>query len=427
MIYDQGFEVKIGGLVFFAFSKFTSIPAQGEQREQVKSDCSKTSIGWYSHEDGDHSFGCFQAKKIFGKEPKTTLTVTQGTEKFFKENPSVEKDKIKENDKGAKMAELVDYINKNTKWSATKYTDPLIKSARKQTRSKFTRRLQDETKEFFNQQRKKDSFGQGSPFNALSDISLPVSWDWRNVSGKSFVAPVRQQGACGSCYIFAEIAVMEARLKILMESKPALKKKLTPYLDSDGWISLSQQDVVSCSKYSQGCQGGFPYLVGKYAHDYHVVPSSCFPYTSIDGSFASCDLKCKNPPFRVRGKSYDYIGGYYGASNAQKMQIEILKNGPIAVNILTLPDFGYYEKGVYYHLPGIAQAKKWKKSWEPVTHSVVIVGWGVEKETQMKYWIVENSWGNQWGQQGFFMIRRETDEIAIESETSSVIPQVIFQ
>ncbi|KAF2343526.1 Peptidase C1A papain C-terminal, partial [Trinorchestia longiramus] len=59
-----------------------------------------------------------------------------------------------------------------------------------------------------------------------------------------------------------------------------------------------------------------------------------------------------------------------------------------------------------------------------VNHAVVLVGYGEDEETGMKYWIVKNSWGADWGEQGYFKIRRGTNEVGIESGASSatVIP-----
>ena len=72
-------------------------------------------------------------------------------------------------------------------------------------------------------------------------------------------------GGCGSCYAFASMGMLETRLRVLSNNRLRL--------------SLSPQDVVECSKYSQGCDGGFPYLIaGKYTEDFGAVPESCNPY-----------------------------------------------------------------------------------------------------------------------------------------------------
>jgi len=81
----------------------------------------------------------------------------------------------------------------------------------------------------------------------LAAKDVPASFDWRNVSGVNFVSPVRSQGSCGSCYAFASAGMMEARIRVRSNNKEQ--------------PILSPQDVVSCSNYAQGCEGGFAYLV----------------------------------------------------------------------------------------------------------------------------------------------------------------------
>ena len=72
--------------------------------------------------------------------------------------------------------------------------------------------------------------------------SLPEEFDWRNVNGVNYVSPVRNQGHCGSCYAFGTMGMFEGRLRVLTNN-------------SDTRI-LSTQEIVSCSEYSQGCEGG---------------------------------------------------------------------------------------------------------------------------------------------------------------------------
>jgi cathepsin C len=82
--------------------------------------------------------------------------------------------------------------------------------------------------------------------------------DWRNVNGVNYVSPIRNQQSCGSCYTFGSMAMHEARLRI--------------YSNNTKQTVFSTQDIVECSVYSQGCDGGFPYLVaGKYSEDFGVV------------------------------------------------------------------------------------------------------------------------------------------------------------
>ena len=97
---------------------------------------------------------------------------------------------------------------------------------------------------------------------------LPPNFDWRNVDGTNYDSPIRKQGECGSCYAISAISVMEARIRITSNNR--LKPMLSP------------SSVLSCSRYNQGCFGGYPYLVGKFGKEFGFVEESCQPYTETD-------------------------------------------------------------------------------------------------------------------------------------------------
>jgi len=65
------------------------------------------------------------------------------------------------------------------------------------------------------------------------------------------------------------------------------------------------------------------------------------------------------------------------------------------------------------------------QEWEKVDHSVLLVGWGVDQATGEKFWLVQNTWGSQWGENGYFRIRRGTDESAIESTCEAGTPIIV--
>ena len=109
-------------------------------------------------------------------------------------------------------------------------------------------------------------------------------------------------------------------------------------------INLSPQDIVSCSVYSQGCEGGFPYLVaGKYAQDHGVVAEDCYPYTGKD---STCSAAKKCP--RTYVAKYRYVGGYYGGCNEELMKLTLVQSGPLSVSFEVYPDFMHYAGGVYH-------------------------------------------------------------------------------
>jgi len=222
---------------------------------------------------------------------------------------------------------------------------------------------------------------------------LPMSLDWRNMSGVSYVPDVRDQGGCGSCYAFGTLGMLESRIRI--KSKNQDKTVLSP------------QEIVSCSNYSQGCDGGFEYLVSKYGEDFGIAPETCFPYT---GTNSVCSKMCANHEQQKRYfTNYKYVGGYFGACSELGMMEEIYTSGPTVVSFEVYSDFFGYSGGIYSH----SKLKSNVNPWEETNHSVLCVGWGVENG--VKYWIAKNSWGKSWGEKGFFRIKRGNDECAFES------------
>ncbi|KAG1652911.1 Dipeptidyl peptidase 1 [Nymphon striatum] len=192
-----------------------------------------------------------------------------------------------------------------------------------------------------------------------------------------------------AAYAFASMAMLEARLRIATNNKNK--------------VILSPQDIVGCSEYSQG---GFPYLIaGKYAQDFGVVSEKCFHYKGHD---TKCLEKKKNCT-RYYVSDYNYVGGYYGATNEIAMKAALVKNGPIAVSFEVTPDFMTYRSGIYH------ENNPNPKGFQATNHAVLAVGYGVDKATGTNYWIIKNSWGKTWGENGFFRIRRGKDDLHIES------------
>ncbi|KAM6158555.1 dipeptidyl peptidase 1-like [Rhynchocyon petersi] len=229
---------------------------------------------------------------------------------------------------------------------------------------------------------------------------LPMSWDWRNVGGVNYVSPIRNQGTCGSCYAFSSVSMLEARLRILTNNSQ------TPI--------LSPQDVVSCNPYSKGCKGGIPYLTaGKYAQDFGLVEETCFPYEARE-----VPCRVKSSCFRYYSSAYQYVGGYYGGCNEAQMKLELVHHGPVEATFQFYQDFYNYKKGIYYHT-GLRDPLN---PSERRSHAVLIVGYGTDSVSGMDYWICKNSWGINWGENGYFRIRRGTNECGIEGIALAATP-----
>ena len=375
LIYNQGFEVVIAGRKYFAFSEFEVL-----SKKLVASYCNKTSNGW-SHDIDGTNWGCYYGRKTSGSAVSISHIVHTLDEDINQEYIPIN-------------GEFISAINSKTNlWEATRYPE-LEELA-------YLQRVMRE--EGVPHQHGPRPYPAPAPVTKQvweAANSLPNSFDWRDQQGTNYVSPIRNQGQCGSCYAFGSMAMMEARIRLLSNNS------MTPV--------FSTQDIVSCSEYAQGCDGGFPYLIaGKYAEDFGIVEESCFPYQGSDK--VSCTRErsgCK----RYHATDYYYIGGYYGACNDKLMQIELVQNGPIAVSFEVTKDFMAYKRGIYHKV----DLGDGFNPWEITNHVVSIVGYG--EEGFVKYWIVKNSWGEQWGEKGFFRIRRGTDELSIESMAVAATP-----
>jgi len=107
------------------------------------------------------------------------------------------------------------------------------------------------------------------------------------------------------------------------------------------------------------------------------------------------------------------------------MMKALIHNGPLAVAFQVESDFMLYKSGIYHHTQVPQLLRSGMSDFDPfemTNHAVLLVGYGVDKDTKQKYWIVQNSWGEDWGENGFFRIRRGTDECAIESIAVEAFP-----
>ncbi|XP_075139215.1 cathepsin K-like [Leptodactylus fuscus] len=200
--------------------------------------------------------------------------------------------------------------------------------------------------------------------------ALPDSIDYRK---KGYVTPVRNQGSCGSCWAFSSVGALEGQLK-------RKTKKL---------VVLSPQNLVDCVKKNDGCGGGYMTNAFEYVVENKGIDSeAAYPYVGTD---QNCNYTTAGRAAKC--KSYKEVK--QGSEKALKRAVGTV--GPVSVGIdATLSTFQFYSKGVYYDANCDAQ---------DINHAVLAVGYGVQKKA--KYWIVKNSWGEDWGDKGYILMARD--------------------
>jgi cathepsin B len=246
--------------------------------------------------------------------------------------------------------------------------------------------------------------------------SLPNEFDprvhWPNCPT---LKEVRDQGSCGSCWVFGAVGAMSDRICIASNGKVN--------------AHISAEDLLSCcDDCGNGCDGGFPQAAWQFFLKTGLVTGGqygshqgCRPYSiepcehHINGSRRSCSEelsptpKCKEQcesGYAISYSSDKHFGKtvYTLPNNEDQIKTELYNHGPIEVDFLVYSDFLQYKSGVYHHVTGE----------EMGGHAVKMMGWGVENGTP--YWLVANSWNTDWGDNGFFKILRGKNECGIESD-----------
>lgn len=239
---------------------------------------------------------------------------------------------------------------------------------------------------------------------------MPDNWSWDNVNGTNFLTVIHNQHVpqyCGSCWAQASASALSDRIKIARNA---------------AWpdINIAPQVFVSCSEADNGCNGGLPKNAYAYAHDNFLTDETCSIYHGRDrdnGYACSPVTKCRNcdphHPCFIPDEFYIYKVGDHGSIKGEEAMMQhIFQEGPIACEIAVPEDFYKdYKGGIYEDKTGDV---------EPV-HDISVVGWGVS-EDGVKYWVGRNSWGEGWGENGFFKVVRGVNNIAIESDCAFAVP-----
>jgi len=365
-------------------------------------------VGWYQNADRT-KFGCYYGSKVVGTQAATTKAMPAKVTAPAAPSAALHPSREQPLDQKA-QSKAVKKLNAKLgllqlSWRARevrKWNGRSLHEVNQYVGLQRTVRRKDSHREMLRQRSQRE---RGRSFLQRA-TPLPKSFDWGDVNGVNFLEPVMDQADCGSCYAASSVRMLTARHKIRLNDTSALP-----------W---SINFPLHCSEYNQGCKGGYGFLLSKWSEDVGLLPATCMRYDTAGTCKLECDLKTL-PGKRYRAANHRYVGSFYGRANEQLIKEELLDNGPLAIGIEPDEDFMYYADGIYKSSTPqnrSSQPTIGGEEWQQVDHGVLLVGYG--EENGQKYWRVQNSWGPDWGEDGFFRILRGVDESAIESMAEAV-------
>lgn len=246
-------------------------------------------------------------------------------------------------------------------------------------------------------------------------LETPDYFNWRDYEGMDWTTPAKNQSYCGSCWMFAALACLESIVNI---------RERNPDLDLD----LSEQYVLSCFPDAGSCFGGWAYLALSYMMATSpkgnfingAILESCYPYRGIDADGCDC-RNCNHDPSLCSYKCDDWRQciipisdcGFWipdgSNEDGESIKTQIMEYGPIVSSMHVTEEFCIW--GEENHDP--KDYFPYQYAFSP-NHQCVIVGWKDDPSIEHGgYWICKNSWGADWGYNGFFNI--EYGSLCIDS------------
>lgn len=201
---------------------------------------------------------------------------------------------------------------------------------------------------------------------------VPFSVDWRK---RNAVTEVKNQGKCGSCWAFSTTGSIEGLIAI----------------STDKLFNISEQQLIDCSfdEGNHGCEGGIMENGYRYViNNGGICSEKEYPYTGSDGECETCQTIV----------SIDKYGDI--TPNNEKILKRAVAQQPVSAAIqANLTSFRLYSRGIYSD----------PECGDQLDHGILIVGYGYDILHDMEYWLVKNSWGPNWGENGYIRIQRNTD------------------
>lgn len=222
-----------------------------------------------------------------------------------------------------------------------------------------------------------------------TSASLPAVFDWRALGGTT---AAKNQGACGSCWAFAPVGQLESHARIY-----------------DGRIlDLSEQAIIDCNTYGAGCNGGWAAAAYEIFRNYGAVAETCVPYLASHGH--PCTQTACEVLARISSPGYASV-----PNSVSQIKQTVYDTGPVSTSMYVHDNFYNYTSGCWnVHYPGTSN------------HAVLIVGWDDNACGGEGAWIVKNSWGRNWGIDGYFYIKYGVCNIGSYTYQIDYIPSAVY-
>lgn len=314
---------------------------------------------------------------------------------------------------GARLSEIADHVNSlNTTWTATTYPKFGLLQAQHEVKALLGSKAKGPAAKL--------RYDNARVSYANSTLTAPESFDSRDTwPFCDSIRDVRDQSNCGSCWAVSAASAMSDRWCI--DSKQTDQTR------------ISSTDVLACCKEcGDGCDGGeedmafehwvkYGYCTGnEYGDDSMCKPYSfqrCAHHVKVEGladcgtlgpeyPTPKCEQKCSSETYAKDYKSdLRFASSYATFSGEHDIKVEISNHGPVVTGFTVFPDFMTYKSGIYQHVYGDEDIGG---------HAVRIIGYGSENGTP--YWLVVNSWNENWGEKGLFRILRGSNHCGFEAD-----------
>ncbi|CAL4122625.1 unnamed protein product, partial [Meganyctiphanes norvegica] len=237
---------------------------------------------------------------------------------------------------------------------------------------------------------------QATPYSWYEPKAIgkePESMDYRV---KKAFNPIQRQYPCGSSWAFSAVSSIESHI----------------FLKTNEQVKLSEQYLIDCSKGfgfpnetgHTGCGPGWKSGAMEYVIKNGIAYADTYPY---NGTVGTCNQDAQKTPHRVKEIKEVTNGSDTELLNA------LLHLGPVAVSIFTSENFGNYTGGIF--------EDELCHDANETNLAVVLVGYGKEDgESGKKYWIIRNSYGDNWGEKGYMKLSRDINNHCLISSIAFI-------